>query len=718
MTPGWTDWETFSDSAYVNWGQQTGGLSSRLHDAPVVQSSSADQHVSRAATSLSWQDLASVSTAPDLDQTYGALLKMALARLRADISQLPPFPQDAVNAGPDTAGGLQHYFDLAAQNGTIPAALTGDTLDEAFHLGEDSAITGVIDLGVPLGQQRTRMADQSNTRILAGWQQSASRVGLAPTDQAYLPFGQEYLAPEINTLIAAHTSAGGFDEEAFNRASGVEDYQRPLGQRELGLRVSHGAHILDCAAGMDATASADHADAAARRRIIAVNLPARELVGHAAEHLEFFAVFALLRIATLADAIWAANKRHGHVQGDAGYAIVVNLSFGKQAGARDGMDLIADVLSKMNAARKQVGYRPIFLSMPAGNENLERGNVRVTLQSGAIKQFNWRIQPEDQSTNFLEIWAEDTQEAGKPQALEIEVETPGGTYTAGFSEGTSGQARSLIDAHGNVIARLYAIGRSGDTERAAYMLATCWTLLYGTAKGVAPAGLWHVRLRNKGAQPLQIVASTQTDQTEKPYSVTNQRSYFDHAEYDRFNAAGRVIDSYSYPLDGTPPEPEDSSNLIRRHGTLTAIGRSKHTLLVAGYRSSDGRMASYSSTGLAGAAGATPQPNVALPSRTSAALYGQIAASGRDGGGAALEGTSVSAALLTRRFSDFLLSQPAIDPDQAISVFQQIAPAEDTAASYPGRVAAAKAGHGRMTTTDQNEDLGRFDRGIMMRTEA
>lgn len=725
MTPGWTDWEPFSDTPYVNWGQQTGGLSSRLQNAPVQQAISTDQQATLVGSSATWQDVlaglqaqSAASTPPDLDRTYGALLKMALARLRADISQVPPFPADAVNTGPDAADGLQYYFDRAEQYGTIPAALTGDTLDDAFHLGDDGAVTGVIDLGVPLGQQRTRLADEQRTRILAAWQQSASRAGLGKEDQVYLPFGQEQLAPEINTLIQQHTSAGGFDEEGFNRASGVEDYARPLGQRELGLRVSHGAHILDCAAGMDATASAGHAAAAARTRIIAVNLPARELVGHAAEHLEFFAVFALLRIATLADAIWEANKRHGQASGGAGYAIVVNLSFGKQAGARDGMDLIADVLTKMNAARKLVGYRPIFLSMPAGNENLERGNARVMLRSGATTQFDWRIQPEDQSANFLEIWADDTQEAITPQALEIEVETPNGKYTAAFSEGSVGQARSLLDDSGNAIARLYAISRGDGSQRTAYILATRWTLLYGSAQGVAPAGLWRARLRNKGAQPLQIVASTQTDQTEKPYSVTNQRSYFDHDDYDRFSAAGRAIDSYSYPLDGTPPVPEDSSNLVRRHGTLNAIGRGTHTLLAAGYREADGRMANYSSTGLAGGKGVQSQPTVALPSRTSAGHYGQIAASSRDGGGAALEGTSVSAAILTRRFSDFLLSQQALDPDQAIAAFQQIAAAEDAAADFPGCVASAKAGQGRMRPTHQNEDLARFDRGIRSRTGA
>ena len=43
-------------------------------------------------------------------------------------------------------------------------------------------------------------------------------------------------------------------------------------------------------------------------RLMAVNLPARALVGHSAQFLEFFAIHGILRIVTLADAIWLRNN--------------------------------------------------------------------------------------------------------------------------------------------------------------------------------------------------------------------------------------------------------------------------------------------------------------------------------------------------------------------------------------------------------------------------
>ena len=388
-TRGWGDWEPFDGSPYVDWDDQLGGLSAFTCGAGLAGPPVAPDPSEGGAAGAD----AGGTRLEQLDRFYSGLMQEMLGALSATPYRMPPFPPDAAYC--DDPRPLRAYFDKVRADGTLPEALRVAPLAPAFHMGPTDAIIGVIDLGIGLGQRRTRRRDTTSTRILAAWQQSAAR---GAGGQAYLPFGREMLADDINAAIGAHTHGDRFDEDTFNRFTGVEDYRRPLGQREAGLLAPHGPHILDCAAGYDP----DHDypapdgqpgtayDPVEQRRIIAVNLPARELVGHAAQYLEFFAIFGLLRIAILSDALWEANApRWTTASNDPsaadGFDIVVNLSFGKQASARDGSDLLTRTLARINAVRQSHNLKPIYLSMPAGNENLDRGNARTTLGAGATQ---------------------------------------------------------------------------------------------------------------------------------------------------------------------------------------------------------------------------------------------------------------------------------------------------------------------------------------------
>ncbi|MEO1455074.1 MAG: hypothetical protein AAFV31_14765 [Pseudomonadota bacterium] len=806
----WTDWKEFSDSPYINWDGELRGLTTLIRDAgddlvrfsipdlaatssdaketPSDQSNGAAAKDSDLILEQIWElvdklpSVADPEKAVELDRIYTLIMKHVLANLRDSIGQIPPLPKDAAYTG--GADALLNYFDYVEKKGTIPDALACGDLNDAFTLDSNGVVIGVIDLGVTLGQHRTRlpylecseMAQHGKrlpapgkTRIISGWQQSAPRDGTGKTPQAFLPFGEELLATDINDAISAATTVSHFDEEAFNRATAVEDYRRPLGQRELGLRAAHGTHILDCAAGYDAQVDENKAPAT-NRRIIAVNLPARELVGHAAQNLEFFAIFGLLRIATLSDALWVANKKRTERAGKPferedrkedgdGYHVVVNLSFGKQASQRDGSDLLAMVMRNLNYVRSEAGFQPIHLSMPAGNENLERGNARTQLQTGADTTLYWRVLPEDQSANFLEIWADypDAGEIAGAAPLQIEIVTPTNDELSLTGE-TTRMERTLKDANGGTLARLFAMGVTSsrdiddppearpappqqseatsdesaaasaprrpkiERKRVGYILATRWTQDYSSEAVRAPAGIWAIRIKNRTGTNMLIVANTQTDQSEKPNSATNQRSYFDHSDYVRFDQGGRELDTYSYPQDGSPPEPQDSSNVIRRHGTLNAIGKEAWTIMAAGHRHSDGRMENYSSTGVKRPGAQTGEgvivpgmPTASMPSRDAAGHFGRLAAGGRDGAAAAIQGTSVAAAMMTRRFVELLVEGAGFVPSDAIVKFQAKAKTEEDSGEYPGPVVDVKAGHGRLNQPQSDEELGRFMRGIKER---
>ncbi|WP_299706993.1 hypothetical protein [uncultured Tateyamaria sp.] len=760
QTWNWTDWgDRTNTSPYVDWDDKIGGLTAFTRGANKdllrLLLRERDNILDPKAAQAD-DEKAPRTRLERLEACYAAIIEQALERLNGEQFNMPPFPKDA--AYTDQNDALERYFDAIKQISTIPPALTVEQPDDAFKMGPDDAVLGVIDLGIALGQRRTRRRDIAKTRFLAAWQQSAPRQYHRDSQsQPYLPFGHELLATDINQAIADYTHGTHFDEEGFNRATFSEDYRRPLGQRELGLRAAHGTHILDCAAGFDPDNDyrcpicnpasdndcPDH-NHVEQRRIIAINLPARELVGHSAQYLEFFAIFGLLRIAILSDALWELNKAKWPKKAVAamkargaddppteGFHIVVNLSFGKQASARDGTDPIAEALDEINKARHCENLRPIYLSIPAGNENLDRGNARKEIPAGVGAGLRWRVRPEDQSANFVEIWADYPKgsQIGDHAPLELEITPPKGPPLS-WTGNVTPQLRYLCNGNGEAIAALYSFGiieGDGNVDRIGYVLATRWTQMMPSAADMgnppvlSPAGDWAIGLRNRGSGSMSLVASAQTDQTEKPESVTNQPSYFDHDDYKRFDRAGRELDSYSYPLDKSPPEGQDAVELVRRHGTVNAIAKNTWTAVSAGHRHSDGRMEGYSSTGIKGLSGSEGKiipglPTASMPSRDAAGFFGRLASGSRDGSAVAIQGTSVAAAMMSRRLMDLLVgeTQPFV-PTPKIVQLQDLAECEDKRARFPGLVVDVKSGSGRMDLPSFDEDLGRFNRGIRKR---
>ena len=622
-----------------------------------------------------------------------------------------PVASNAVTGvnGPDGSVDPAAHEAYLRAFGALPDALkpTGRPADPAFDLPDQAAIVVVIDVGIPLCHRRTRLGPDG-TRILAAWQQGAARLDLNPNrprqpgEQMYLPFGRELLAPEINALLRENTAGGRLDEDGFNRDAWLEDYRNPEGQRELGKRAAHGAHVLDLATGLDPEDRA-HAEAL---RIIAVNLPARRLIGHSARFLEFFAVLGMIRIVQLSDAVWQLNaKASAKRDKQGGYPTIINLSFGMQASARDGSDLIASALRRINAFRAVQGQPPVHLSIPAGNENLEMGNARATVQPGAEVHLDWRVLPEDQSANFVEIWSDIPKAAGAADQMPFTLKLAAPNARAcTAAKARVGQIRTLLTTEGAPVARLYCDEVGG---RMRYVIATRPTQHFQTAP-VAPAGVWTLSLRNRSKQALDLALNVQTDQTEQPISAINQRSYFERADYKRFDETGRAIDSYGYPDDTGST---DSTGLLRRHGTINAIGMSDQTATVAGHRISDGRPGPTSGTGLAQKDAARPQtarPTASMPMRRGAAHHGVLSAGSRDGSAIALEGTSFSAAQMTKQLALTALDGGPEQPGNLIKQISQLAAQTEDAASHPGPIRQVKSGDGRMDRPAEASDLGRF----------
>ena len=370
------------------------------------------------------------------------------------------------------------------------------------------------------------------------------------------------------------------------------------------------------------------------------------------------------------------------------------------------------------------------------------------LSGGAEETIDWRISPDDQSANFVEVWAAPVKDpSNKP--IEIEVITPDGVSSA-LTLGDTKSVKSLkvtgpvTDRQARdatLVAAIYSdqIGEGGDVHsmsqeaadqcqsasqdfRQRYVIAVKQTLIYEDGVQTAPAGVWTIKVRNRLRRNVRVELNVQTDQSANPVTAINQRSYFEHHAYVRFDETGRKIDSYSYPDKPELPQPRDSSNVLRRHGTLNAVGIGNATATVAGHRATDGRPEPYSGSGLPGAAfdpeaeDDTPpqngdrreQPSVSFPSRDGAAHFGVLSSGSRDGSSAAFQGTSFAAAMATRRIWQIMLEEVSLVQPEAVEILKSKATEAESHTDFPGEIAAAKSGKGRLQHPwDMTQRMGR-----------
>jgi Subtilase family len=522
----------------------------------------------------------------------------------------------------------------------------------------DTVIVGVIDSGIALGNTRFRNSDGS-TRFLAAWQQDADYNG-----QEYLPFGNELYQADIDDLITKH-SIGGQDgylaEDDFNREAGLIDMLDPLRSRELAGRTAHGTFVADLAAGDDPD------DADPRIKIIAVNLPNRATINNSGIFLDYFTIYAVKRIADLADQIWDENASAAQEKAEVrGFPIVINLSFGKNAGGKDGGDYFVDALRKLNKARKHAKRHPVYVVLPVGNHNLEQGNACFRLSAGKADEIGFRVLPDDQSSNYLEIWSDRLPNpkrksaAGVDYPFEIAVRPPGMARLR-TSAGSHKMFMSLCNpAAPGDIARLYCgvkMEPDGLSYRIWYILCSAPTIQHGEPGRASPAGVWSIAVRNRRRRgdAIRIFLSAQTDQSIHPQAATGLLPRLERPGYERYLPDGRSRDSYLYPYHPQQPD-QETSKVLRRHGSINATAMSKDGVIaVAGHRLSDGRPAIYSATGAhADNPPVSPgrsDPTVSFVTDDGYAHFGILAAGAANGSVVAMRGTSFAAAQATRRLS-------------------------------------------------------------------
>ncbi|MEM9970090.1 MAG: S8 family serine peptidase [Pseudomonadota bacterium] len=570
----------------------------------------------------------------------------------------------------------------------------------------DTVVVGVIDSAIALSHARFRRID-GGTRILSAWLQAGNW-----RPDAAVPFGRELFQKEIERLMFQSKLGDTIDEDVFDRAAFAQQFGDARGDRRLASGGTHGTHVADLAAGFDLRQS-KFDDARRRIAIIAVGLPPRSCIGANGNFLEFYAIHAVDHILKRAEQLWA---KCGNGKGS--FPVVINLSYGLQAGPKDGTMLIEKVMAEV-ARRAEAENRVIRIVLPAGNDLLSEGTARTRLRRNA-KTLDWRIRPEDQTPNFAEVWS-DTQTGPETPAtrhpVDIRLSPPGVASMGPVGGGKPGQMATLFDSADPVhpLARIYCVSTdnaplnapgTATEHRVGYVIATRATL-NDARDQMTPSGAWRLTLDpGEQTEDQRVWAYVQSDQSLTFGSETGLTPTFAHPDFDLYDETGRYIDAFDYPYDGSRPERTDVTPPIRRMGTMNAIAHTPDVRVIGSYRATDGKPSVFSSAASAAVVGTgRAAPSALLPGEDGAARFGLMAAGSKSGSAYTMVGTSFSCALATRRIAlalvDWVKDGGTATPVPGSEAWMDaITTAEDAAADWPGRTRRRKAGSGRMAGAD------------------
>jgi hypothetical protein len=488
---------------------------------------------------------------------------------------------------------------------------------------------------------------------------------------------------DIETLLARYPD----DEEQVYRELGLIGHPTLVAAAERRLRqplraaVSHGTHMLDIAAGFDwrraekenGTKNEDGSptdfEKLLNRPIIAVQLPTQVAENRSDTWLPHSLKRALDWILVKADELsdeLSPDRGTGKARR---LPLIVNGSFASMAGPQDGeSDVERRITQFVKTYRGDGPDELCTFVLSAGNSLQLRSAAQMEVERGPSKSrsLGWRIQPDDKTPNFVEVWLPEVrgQDAKKAQGgvstqVKVSLVPPGGA-AAKQAPVIGGAIDWTID--GTVCARIYhQCFPRPHGSRECVTIAVGPTASDGNPAPLAPSGLWQIQVENTGANAkLDVDLRVHRDDVGMFSRSGARQSYFDLPEYEMFETGtGRVIND----------ESRDSrlGTRVTRQGTLSTYAYADGVLAVGGYRRSDGEPAAYSSSGgkaerrakhctkdadanLPDAHG----PDLAAVSEESPALGGVLAAGTYSGSTAILNGTSVAAPQVTRELADVI----------------------------------------------------------------
>lgn len=485
-------------------------------------------------------------------------------------------------------------------------------------------LMAIIDDGCPFAHAAYRATSGVGSRVMALWDQGAD-CAAARTVAGQLPvgfgYGLEFDKTAISDAIKAGTDkvTGSVDEDACYDAIAYD---------LVGSRFRHGAQTMGVAAGSPnpfLEVGDEHLDEAAEADIVFVQLPRETMADTSGGSLPVRVLDALRYIDSLS---WVTRESDG---AKLRRPLLVNLSVGAVAGPHDGTSLVEQAIDDF------LSHRPLsMVVLPAGNAREARLHTAIVVPPGKRRTLGWLVAPDNASDSFMELWLPPSIDPQAPTQLTIRLIPPEAPCDT-CPEVEPGAARFLVPAGADqaaVCGVVNALTASNSRNGAVVLLAVGPTASDGSVlRAMATAGEWTVEIYNPHGTA--VVVEAWIERADPTFGGATQQSEFS----------------------------EESLSSESEHSTLNSLAHAQAPVVVGGYsKDLSGRciLDDKSGEGPGRLGIGRPGPDLIAPSDESPEQSGLLSYGVHTGEWIRMRGTSVSAAIVTRRlFNEWAKSPPA-----------------------------------------------------------
>jgi hypothetical protein len=419
-----------------------------------------------------------------------------------------------------------------------------------------SGTIAIFDYGCPFLRREFEFdRDTLDTRIQALWHQEEVVAEDLWSEPVALGYGREMRASVLGDIRReVFDSAKRIDEPvAYYHLNYLIDHGDP---RRRTYPTTHGAHVLDVIGGCRDRLTGKGSDAASQANLVFVHMPEDTAGDSSGASLGVYLLDALRYTMSVARV---------------DQPLVVNVSYGSTAGPHDGSSIIEEAMDELLEHRPE-GFAIV---LAAGNSRRLGLHVSRTVAKKSPALFRVHVADGDHTDTFVEFWYPTT----FAEHVEFRARLPNGDWSHWVSPN---EEAVLVDvADGEVLAALLhrlAVPNGGRRKSAAGARTDLSMALLAIRPTEAPddddgpiaePGLWEIEARLVGSAGndlhVGIEAWIRRDDS-RPFS-------------------GRV-QSYFLGL-----APSDTKN------TLSSLACGERTIVVGGFRWSDGMPAGYSSVG-------------------------------------------------------------------------------------------------------------------------
>jgi hypothetical protein len=525
-----------------------------------------------------------------------------------------------------------------------------------------TVITGVIDDVMGFANERFRRA-QTGTRVERFWMQ-----GMPAIAGGKAAIGGEIDRAAIDALLQTIPSEAQVYDKLFPKGVyvirraprgelGLTPFES-LNSRPFAFPETHGTQVLDLAAGWPLQ------EAPANRPIMAVQLPQLATLETWGARLDLFILLGLQRLIHWADR-WVEDGLVKRAP------LVVNISYGILAGPKDGTGMIEAEIARLVAARNAEGI-PTVVVLPSGNGYRDNCRAAFTLAPQDRREVTLRLQPDDQSVSFVELWLTGL------DRMRLAITPPQGARFDRLIQNSDAVfdwqgnlGNGLMQTMARIYVRPYPAAAGAPFGRTRITIAFLPSQNHEVPHQVVPAGAYLVQLTNTGTSPLHAVMETQRDETPPSFPTWGRQAYLDDAQ---------AYDWDSELCDYAAP---NVASAVTRGGTLSAYATANTPgVVVVGAAFDRDALAQAALYSAGGPNPGRSRPDVSAVADETRSHPGVMASATYSGGTSFFSGTSSAAPQVARVIVDALSANPALDLTDLNSLF--------TARTPDGRLGAAR----------------------------